>query len=210
MLKKSLPVIAVGLLAGLLSPSTDVAAQAAQVVNELRAINARLDEQVVPFTVVDATGGLCDSAGPGTSTVEITVDSDGTAGHFVITSVLLLTTAPGIPETGFLGFHINHVDIDGERFFTRTGTLLGPTDGFGVFESVDLMGTPVRRNSDKDAPIAGGNFPHQIVAESDGINDVSISMFCSTMDDDVSFSHIKVSGWKRPADTITVTFTPGS
>ena len=102
------------------------------------------------------------------------------------------------------------MDIDGERFFTRTGTLLGPTDGFGVFESVDLMGTPVRRNSDKDAPIAGGNFPHQIVAESDGINDVSISMFCSTMDDDVSFSHIKVSGWKRPADTITVTFTPGS
>lgn len=210
MLKKSLPVIAVGLLAGLLSPSSDVAAQGAQMVNELRAINARLDEQVVPFTVVDTVGGLCDSAGQGTSTLDLEIDSDGTAGHFVVTSVLFLTVPPGVPETGFEAFNINHVDIDSNRFFTRNGNLLGPTDGSGVCESVDIMGTPVRRSGDKDNPILGGNFPHQIVAESANSDDIHIEFFCSSDDFDLTFSTIKVSGWKRPGDTITLTFTPGN
>lgn len=187
---------------------SEVSAQ--PVVNALQALNAKIDAQVVPFKAESTTAGLCDSAGSGTSTPEIQIDSDGEAGEFVITSIMIRTVAPGIPETGFNAFSINHVDIDGERLYTRTGSLLGPTDGFGVFESVDIMGTPVRRNGDSDNPVAGGNFPHQIVAQSAGSNDVAVAFFCSTTDDDVSFDYVLVAGWKRPADTITVTFVPGS
>lgn len=210
MYRKTLPAVAAALLASYLLHPSEAPAHGGAMIGELQAVNARLDAIVVPFTVAETTGGLCDSAGSGTSTPEITIDSDGTEGHFVITSVLILTASPGVPETGLRGFSINHVDIDGERFYTRTGDLLGRAAGVGVHESVDLMGTPIRRTSDADAPIAGGNFPHQIVAISDDINDVSISMFCASDDDDLSFARIQVSGWKRPADTITVTFTPGS
>lgn len=208
--QKLVPAIAAGLLALAALQPNHAAAHGGAMIGELQAVNAKLDAMVVPFTVAETTGGLCDSAGSGTSVPEITIDSDGTEGHFVITSVLILTASPGVPATGFRGFSINHVDIDGERFYTRTGDLLGRADGVGVHESVDLMGTPVRRNGDADVPVAGGNFPHQIVAISDDINDVSISMFCATDDDDLSFYRIQVSGWKRPADTVTVTFTPGS
>lgn len=210
MYQRTLPAIAVGLFASLLLLPSDTAAHGGVMIGELQALNDKLDAMVVPFKVVDTTGGLCDSAGQGTSTLGLEIDSDGTAGHFVVTSILFLTVPPGVPETGFEGFNINHVEIDSERFFTRTGNLLGPTDGPGVYESVDLMGTPVRRSGDRDAPIAGGNFPHQIVAESNDTDDIHISFFCSSDDFDLTFSTIQVSGWKRPADTITLTFTPGN
>lgn len=181
-------------------------AQAA-VLNALQALNGKIEAQVVPFKVVVA-GGLCDSAGSGTSTPEIMIDSDGEEGEFVVTSILMNTTLPGIPVTGFRAFSINLVDIDGDRFFTRTGNILGPTDGNGVYESADIMGMPVRRNGDSDAPTDGGNFPHQIVAQSEGNSDILIEFFCSTDDDDISIDQVLVAGWKRPADTITVTYTP--
>ncbi len=210
MYKGTLRLIAGGLLAAfLLSPATAFA-QAGAIINELQAIKSKLEAVVVPFKVVETTGGLCDSAGSGTSTVDLEIDSDGTEGHFVITSVLFLTVPPGIPTTGFESFQINHVEIDGERFYTRSGNLFGPTDGAGVYESVDLMGVPLRRSGDAENPVAGGNFPHQIVAESADTNDVHISLYCSSVDEDVSFSAIQISGWKRQPDTITVTYTPGS
>jgi hypothetical protein len=193
-------------VAALVSPAP---ARAQAVVNALQALRDRIDAQVVPFKVV-IPGGLCDSAGQGTSTPALTIDSDGAEGEFVVTSILLGTTPPGIPTTGFEAFSINLVDIDSTRFFTRSGNILGPTDGDGVYESADIMGMPVRRNGDSDAPLAGGNFPHQIVAQSAGSGDIHIEFFCSTDDTDVSFAEIQVSGWKRPADTVTVTFTPGS
>lgn len=210
MFKRSLPVLAAGLLALASLPAKEAAAQVGPVINQLQNLNAKLDAVVVPFKVVDTTGGLCDSAGTGTSTVDLEIDSDGEEGHFVVTSVLFLTVPPGVPETGFNSFNINHLEIDAERFFTRSGNLLGPTDGFGVYESIDIMGVPLRRNGDSENPIPGGSFPHQIVAESADSDDIHISFFCSTTDDDLSFSRIQVSGWKRPADTITLTFTPGS
>lgn len=192
----------------LLSPSVAFA-QAAAVINGLQTINAKIDAQVVPFKVV-IPGGLCDSAGSGTSVPSFVIDSDGEEGEFVVTSILLKTTAPGIPETGFRDLTLNYIRIDGEQFDTRTANLLGPTDGSGVLESTDILGTPVRRSADHEAPPLGGNVPHQIVAESAGTSDIEVELFCSTTDTDISFDTILVAGWKRPADTITVTFTPGS
>jgi hypothetical protein len=200
-------IVGLSLLASIAAPGA-AHAQAA-IVNALQRINDKLDAQVVPFKVT-IPGGLCDSAGPGNSNPEIVIDGDGTVGAFVVTSILLLTTPPGIPTTGFESFRINHLEIDGDRFYTRSGDLLGPTDGDGVYESTDLMGTPVRRNEDAAAPLAGGNFPHQIVAESADPDDIHVSFFCSTDDTDISFATVLVAGWKRPADTITVTYTPGN
>lgn len=201
------PVAAAGLALAVLLPG---AAQAqAQILNALRAANAKLDAQVVPFKVM-IDGGLCDSAGPGTSNPVITIDSDGEEGEFVVTSILLKTTSPGIPETGFRDMVLNDIQIDGERFDTRTGQLLGATDGSGVLESGDILGTPIRRNGDKDAPVDGASVPHQIVAESAGADDVVVELFCSTTDEDVNFDKILVAGWKRPADSVTVTYTPGN
>ncbi len=210
MFKRTLPVLAAGLLALQSLAPDEAAAQAGQVLNQLQNLNAKLDAILVPFKVVDTTAGLCDSAGVGTSSPNLEIDSDGTEGHFVVTSILFLTELPGVPETGFEAFSINHLEVDAERFYTRSGNLLGPTDGPGVYESVDLMGVPLRRSYDYANPIPGGNFPHQIVAESANDSDIHIDMFCSTMDDDISFSRIQVSGWKRQGDTITLTFTPGS
>ena len=173
-------------------------------------INDKIDAQVVPFKVMEITGGLCDSAGAGTSNPVINIDSDGAEGEFVVTSIVIKTASPGVPLTGFRDLTVNHVQIDGERFDMPTGNLLGPTSGTGVLESADIMGTPVRRSSDADAPIAGGNFPHQIVAQSEGVEDVSVELFCSSVDDDLTFDKILVAGWKRPADTVTVTFVPGN
>lgn len=191
----------------LLSPGAAFA-QAA-VLNALQIINAKIDAQVVPFKVV-ISGGLCDSAGSGTSTPEIVIDSDGAEGEFVVTSILLKTEAPGIPETGFRDLTLNHIGIDGELFDTQTGNLMGPAGGSGVLESADILGTPVRRSEDHEAPPLGGNVPHQIVAQSTGASDVLVELFCSSTDDDLNFETILVAGWKRPADTITVTYTPGN
>ena len=210
MYKGTLPLAAAGLVALFALAPAEASAQAAQVISGLQTINAKIDALVVPFKVVETTGGLCDSAGVGTSTPNLEIDSDGTEGHFVVTSMIFLTELPGVPVTGFDAFNINHLEVDAERFYTRSGNLLGPTDGPGVYESIDIMGVPLRRNADYANPVAGGNFPHQIVAESNDTDDIHISFFCSSADDDISFSRIQVSGWKRPGDTITVTFTPGS
>jgi hypothetical protein len=200
-------VLALELLAGVVAP--EAAHAQAAIVNALQRINDKLAAQVVPFKLTIA-GGLCDSAGDGTSDPLIAIDSDGAEGAFVVTSLLLKTTTPGIPEIGFRNLSLNTIQIDGERFDTTTGNLLGPADGSGVLESGDILGMPVRRSGELDAPLDGASVPHQIVAESAGADDIVVELFCSTTDEDVSFDTILVAGWKRPADTITVTFTPGS
>ena len=211
MSKNRVTALAGGLLLAFSATMTASApAQAQAALNALQALNDKIDAQVVPFKAEETTGGLCDSAGTGTSNPEIIIDSDGAEGEFVITSIIVKTGHPGVPATGFRDFAVNYVEIDGILFDTVTGNLLGPTDGSGVLESADLMGTPVRRSGDTDAPLAGGNFPHQIVALSGGADDIVVRFFCSSVDDDITIDRILVAGWKRPADTVTVTFTPGS
>ncbi len=192
----------------LLTPAP-ASAQVGAVINALDQINDRLATQVVPFKVVDDIGGLCDSGAVGTSNPEIHIDSDGEEGEFVITSILV-RSAPSLPLTGFSNLTINKVVIDGYSFDTKTGNILDPTFGSGVAESADLMGTSVIRNPDVNNPLPGGSFPNQIVAESEGADDVWIQLFCSSSVDDLTIDQILVAGWKRPADTITLTYVPGN
>ena len=210
MFKKSSSLAVVSIVSLSLLSSSSALAHGLPLLTAIQDVEAKLDAMVVPFQVTDSTGGLCDSAGPGTSNPEILINSDGADGEFVVTSILIKTASPGVPLTGFRNFLINEVQIDNEIYDAVTGNLVGPTDGTGVLESVDIMGTPVRRNSDADAPLAGGNFPHQIVAHSEGTDDIRVRFFCSSTDDDLSFDTILVAGWKRPADTITVTLVPGN
>ena len=106
-------------------------------------------------------------------------------------------------------FSINSVTIDGFGFDTRTGNLMAPVAGWGVDESADLMGTPIRRDSVDDGP-KGGNFPHQIVAEGVGLKDIVVRLFCRADIWDLSIARVQVSGWKPEADTIVVTYVPGT
>ena len=169
-------------------------------------------EQYVPFTVADTTGGICNTAARGSANPQIVIDSDGEQGSFVVTSILLKTAAPGVPATGFLFLTINSVVIDGLRFDTRTGNVIDLAGGSGVLESADLMGTPVRRNSSAGSkePESGGNFPHQIVADSEGSRDIIVTLFCRSDDEDFNIAVVAAAGWKRSGDTITVTYLPGT
>jgi hypothetical protein len=48
----------------------------------------------------------------------------------------------------FTFFSVNTVQIDGTSSDTRTGNLFGPIGGeFGVLQSADILGTPVRNTS---------------------------------------------------------------
>ncbi len=164
----------------------------------------------VPFTVADTTAGICNTAAQGSANPRIEIDSDGEQGSFVVTSILLKTADTGVPTTGFRFLSINSVVIDGTRFDTRTGNLVGPTDGSGVLESADLMGTPVRRSSFGGSQEPGGNFPHQIVADSEGSRDIIVSLFCRSDAEDLNIAIVAAAGWKQPDETITVTYIPGT
>ena len=200
---------AAGLLGLSLMTPKGASAQVGVILNAIDAVDGKLDTLVVPFKVIDTVGGLCDSAGSGTSNPEILIDNDGVDGEFVVTSILV-RSAPSLPLTGFRDFRVNTLAVDGDEFDTKTANLLDPTFGSGVAESADLMGTPVIRNPDPNDPLPGGNFPHQIVAESDGADDIRVRLFCSSVDNDMTIDQILVAGWKRPVDSITLTFVPGS
>jgi hypothetical protein len=165
---------------------------------------------LVPFMVADTTGGICNTAAQGSANPQIVIDSNGNTGSFVVTSILLKTADTGVPTSGFVALSINSVRIDGTLFDTRTGNLVGPTDGTGVLESADLMGTPVRRSSFGGSQEPGGNFPHQIVADSDGSDDIRVQLFCRSDDQDLNVAVVAAAGWKQPDDTITVRYIPGS
>lgn len=161
----------------------------------------------VPFKV-QIDGGLCDSALAATSNPEIHIDGNGASGTFLVDSILLKTD--NAPLGAFRDLSVNSVTIDGTLFDTRTANLVGPADGSGVQHSADLMGTPVRVASDPAAYNPGGNFPHELVANSAGADDIAIQLFCSLSGDDMNIDTILVSGWKRPAEVITVSYVPGS
>ena len=161
---------------------------------------------LVPFVVED-DGGLANSGGPGTSNPQIIVDSDGAAGFFIINSILVEADAP---QLGFEALSINQVRIDGVEFDARTGNLVGGIDGSGVVEAAELLGTPVRTTS-LSAPEqeTGGNFPHQITALNADVDDVRIRLFARSDNTDLDISKIRVTGWKRPNDEITLTYVEG-
>jgi len=164
---------------------------------------------VVPFKV-ETTGGICNTAAVGSANPQIVIDSDGSE-PFVVTSILIRTGPQGSGAEGYEYLSINSVRINGIPFDTVTGNLTGfAVGGWDIHESADLMGTPVRRrNIDVDAE-KGGSFPHQIVAEGGGSNDIAVELFCRANDFDLNIDTVLVAGWRSPSDAITLTYVPGN
>jgi hypothetical protein len=136
---------------------------------------------------------------------------------FVVTSVLLKTARQALGEEGYVFLSVNSVTIDGTLFDTVTGNALGPVSGWGVDEATDLMGMPTRiaepvplTSSPRTESPAGGRFPHQIVADSEGANDVRIVLFCRADAHDLGIDLVQVSGWRLPEDSVTVSYRPGN
>lgn len=180
----------------------------------LDAISAQLDGLSVPLQnryepfKVEIAGGLCDSAAAPSSNPKIAIDSDG-SGTFVVASVLIKRGFQN--PVDFLFLTINSVVIDGTVFDTRTGNLFDPLGGeFAVAQSADIMGMPVRRGGVISQAEPGGNVPHQIVAEGSGTQDVRVDMFCRSDEQDLDIETVLVAGWKKPGDTITVSYIPGN
>lgn len=170
---------------------------------------------LVPFTAQTA-GGLCDSGPSPSSNPEIHIEGTGSS-LFVVTSILLKTAPQPAGEDGYTFLTVNSVQVDGTTFDTRTGNLVASSDGSGVQESADLMGTPVRIAAPssltavpRTASPAGGNFPHQIVADGANSNDIRIQLFCRSDLFDLSVDAIRVSGWKSPEASVSVTYVPGN
>jgi len=172
---------------------------------QLEAAAANIGNLYVPFKV-EIPGGLCDSGPAPSSNPQIIIDSDGTDA-FVVTSILIKRAF--MNPVDFMFLSVNTVRINGTGFDTRTGNLFGPIGGeFGVLQSADILGMPVRQTSIID-PTPGGNVPHQIVASGAGTGDINVQLFCRSDVQDMSLATILVAGWKKPADTISVTYIPG-
>jgi hypothetical protein len=179
--------------------------------DKLMAIDTKLNalaqvEHLVPFKV-EAPGGICNTAAAPSANPEILIDSDGDD-PFVVTSIIVKTAAQNPGDYEFLS--INSVRIDGLLFDTRTQNLTAPVDGFAVDESADLMGTPIRRSNVSVGDDPGGNFPHQIVAEGAGADDIEIRLFCRADTVDLDIDTVLVAGWTLPGDQITAVYVPGN
>ena len=183
----------------------DASIRLVEVRTELQLVALKCGRGYVPFRV-EIAGGICNTAGAGSANPEILIDSDGGRGTFVVTSILIKTN---LPLTGFSFLSVNSLRIDGTKYDTRTQNLIEFV-GTGVEESADLMGTPIRVDSlGGTAPPTGGRFPTQIIADSAGTDDIRIQLFCRSDVSDLDLDIVSVAGWKRPVDTITVTYVPG-
>ena len=177
-----------------------------QIQDQLSALQVLSTRGLVPFRL-EIAGGLADSGAFGTSNPEIVIDSDGGAGHFVLSSVMIRSN---VPNSGFEAFSLNTLTVNGTSFDTRTDNLIGPT-GSGVRESADILGASVRVASRAVSPeIKGGRVPSEIVAENAGSNDVRVKFFARSDVSDLDVEVICITGWKRPNDTISATYLPGS
>ena len=186
-----------------------LAAMAAQLesLQQQLAMSAKAGDLYVPFKV-QVPGGLCDSGPSPSSNPLIHIDSDGTD-PFVVTSILVRRGF--MNPVDFMFLTVGSVQIDGTRFDTRTRNLFGPIGGeFAVMQAADILGTPVLQTwpPDPEAP-TGGNVPHQIIANGTGPGDISIRLFCRSDNQDMSLDTVLVAGWKKPGDTISVTYVPG-
>jgi hypothetical protein len=172
---------------------------------KLDAIGAQLEALpiYVPFKV-QVPGGMCDAAGGTASNPGIVIDSNG-SGPFVVTSILIKRAYQN--PTDFMFLSLNGLTVDGTFFETRTGNLFDPLFGeFAVEQSADILGMPVRRGGLIQDAKPGGNVPHEVVAEGAGTEDVRVQLFCRSDLQDLQIETVVVAGWKRPGDTISVTY----
>ena len=200
--------------------ATTAAANVQALQASLTALSLKIDALatpagMVPFSV-QAPGGLCDSGPSPSSNPQILIE--GTGSHlFVVNSILVKSAPQPAGQEGYAFFTVNSVTIDGTGFDTRTGNLMATVDGFGVQESADLMGTPVRieppvglTSTPRSASESGGNFPHQIVADAAGSGDIRIQLFCRSDAFPFSVETVRVSGWKWATDSVAVSYLPGN
>jgi hypothetical protein len=173
---------------------------------QLDTISAQLEDLYVPFKV-EIPGGLCNSEFAPSANPKIIIDSDGSE-PFTLKSVLIKRGFQN--PVDFLFLSLNGVTIDGTYFETRTGNLFDPLFGeFAVEQAADILGMPVRRGGDISEPEPGGNVPHEIVALGEGPEDVRFQLFCRSDEQDLEIETVLVAGWKKPGDTISVTYVPG-
>jgi hypothetical protein len=193
-------------------PTADILAQLQVLRSRVETV---LDQQMVPF-VAQAHGGLCDSGPSPSSNPAIIIEGTGTH-NFTINSILLRSAPQPFGQEGYSYFIVSGLVVDGTAFDMSTGNIFAPVSGWGVQESADLMGMPVSiaaaaplTSTPRTAPAAGANFPHQIVATSAGTYDVFITFLCRSDTWPFSIDSVRVSGWKSPRDTVSVTYYPGS
>lgn len=161
-----------------------------------------------PFNAT-APGGICNTAAEASANPQIRIDSDGTD-YFVVTSILIKTGPQDQGAEGYAFLSVNSISIDGTRFDAITGNITdSDVGGWGINESADLLGTPIRRTPLGADGEKGGNFPHQIIADGNGPNDIAISLFCRADEYDLNIETILIAGWKQASDKITVTYVPG-
>jgi hypothetical protein len=163
--------------------------------------------QYVPFKV-QIGGGICNTAAVGSANPQITIDGNAPSGTFMVTSVLVKTD--DIPTTGFRFLSLNSMVLDGTRYDTKTPNLTGSSGGSGVLESFEILGAPVALTNDLDDHTVSASVPREIVANSAGSSDIRIELFCRTDIENLNILNVVVAGWKRPAETVTVTYTPGN
>jgi len=171
----------------------------------------------VPFkTQIVLTGdeAICNAAADGSSNPRIRIDNPATSGTFMVTSVII--QPDGIPPitSGAQFISTNEVIIDGQGYTLRSGNLIGGSSPASpVDRGFDIMGTPLTRTSVSLTLDHGGVFPHTIIADSAGINDIDIQLFCrfdEAITDAVFISSVLVGGWKQLGDTINLTYIPGT
>ncbi|MFK8018053.1 MAG: hypothetical protein AB8G17_21735 [Gammaproteobacteria bacterium] len=160
----------------------------------------------VPFKT-QITAGRCNSAAIGSANPQIIIDGNADDGTFLVSSVLVKTN--GVPASGFQFLALNGVIIDDTVFDTNTANLTGHI-GTSIRESFDVLGKPVSVNSSNTDQTGGGNVPHQIIANSEGSNDIIFRFFCRSDTSNFDIANVLVSGWKRVDETISVTYTPGN
>jgi len=166
---------------------------------------AGAQEAYVPFRV-EIPGGLADSGPSPSSNPEITIDSSGTS-PFVVTSIIIKRAL--MNPVDFSYFTVVSVTINGTQFDTRTGNLFGPLGNeYGVLQSADIMGMPVRQGHDMNSG-PGGNVPQEIVANGAGSPDIVVRLFCRSDNRAMNIATILVMGWKKPSDTVKVSYRPG-
>jgi len=163
--------------------------------------------QYVPFKV-QIGGGVCNSAAVGSSNPAITIDSDAASGTFMVTSVLIKTQ--DIPLAGFQFLSLNSLILDGISYDTKTPNLTGSSGGSGVQESFEMLGAPVALSGDLNDHTIGASVPREIVANSAGVGDIIFQMFCRSDVETMTIANVVVAGWKRPSETVTVTYSPGN
>ena len=170
-----------------------IVANTALIVANTGLIGNVLDAQYVPFQAVTGTAEVCDNDGTDAfgDVDRFEIDSQATAGDFIVTSILFVAEAPG---GGFI--EIRNLAVDEVvTFVVNSGNLIDGVFGRSAFEALG------------ESTQNGAFLPQQIAASSAGSPDIIVTLFCKATTVGMTFpaGQIVVSGWKQASDTITVT-----